>query len=538
MITAIACQETGSLWSPMLKAGLSRDRILELCVGDTLDDDKGRRAFPRNRAELEQWPQGKAMFQIAHQGLIDMAAYVPGYSGVAAKPNKFCHGFGIFQYDLQFFKVDPKHFLEKRYASFDACLAKCLSELKRGVKVAGLQGRSKLTDFDMACVAIAYNTGRYNPKRGLEQGHFSGGRYYGQLFFDHLAKCRTVADPGETEPSLPAPAAGEAALTPSATIAAAGATYRVETTTSTLRLRRTPEVPATRPNSNILAELPDGHPVRGVSDKPVKGFLEVETLLNGALMRGFCSTKYLVKTAGTAPKTPAATPPPPKPSAPEAHLVRKSGVTRRKDPANAMSLNEPGMPRREGTDPEELRQEIAAVIDWIAVDNPAHARYQPTRTATFCNIYAHDVCSLAGAYLPRVWWTPKTLMSIAGGARPEPKYADTVFEMRANDLFRWLTEFGPGFGWRRAASPTELQNEVNKGALGLIIARRKVEGRSGHVVLAIPEGSNGSAVRDASGSVVRPLQSQAGSRNFRRGTGSKEWWKGEEFADFAFWLHA
>ncbi len=41
---------------------------------------------------------------IAHQSLVDMAQYITGYQGVARNPNKFCHGFGIFQYDTQFFK--------------------------------------------------------------------------------------------------------------------------------------------------------------------------------------------------------------------------------------------------------------------------------------------------------------------------------------------------------------------------------------------------------------------------------------------------
>jgi len=37
---------------------------------------------------------------------------------------------------------------------------------------------------------------------------------------------------------------------------------------------------------------------------------------------------------------------------------------------------------------------------------------------------------------------------------------------------------------------------------------------------------------------VRPLQSQAGSRNFRRDRGALNWWKGDQFAESAFWIHA
>ena len=45
--TALACQETGEVWPILRKKDLSVDRILELCVGDTLDS---RSAFPRMAA--------------------------------------------------------------------------------------------------------------------------------------------------------------------------------------------------------------------------------------------------------------------------------------------------------------------------------------------------------------------------------------------------------------------------------------------------------------------------------------------------------
>ena len=47
-----------------------------------------------------------------------MAQFVPGFKAVAAKPDKFCHGFGIFQYDLQFFERNPDYFLKSQYADF------------------------------------------------------------------------------------------------------------------------------------------------------------------------------------------------------------------------------------------------------------------------------------------------------------------------------------------------------------------------------------------------------------------------------------
>ena len=37
LMTALACQETGEIWPILRKTDLSIDRILELCVGDTID---------------------------------------------------------------------------------------------------------------------------------------------------------------------------------------------------------------------------------------------------------------------------------------------------------------------------------------------------------------------------------------------------------------------------------------------------------------------------------------------------------------------
>ena len=95
MFTAIAYQESGEVWPVLVDKQLGIPKILELCVGDTLD---GRSAFPRSKAELLAAPQGQEMFRIAHQSLVDMAQYSTGYQAVARNPNKFCHGFGIFQY--------------------------------------------------------------------------------------------------------------------------------------------------------------------------------------------------------------------------------------------------------------------------------------------------------------------------------------------------------------------------------------------------------------------------------------------------------
>ncbi len=538
LIVALACQETGHIWSTLRKKGMSTDTILALCVGDTLDADKGRRAFPQTKAALLAEPRGDEMFAIARQALVDMSKHIGGFSGAVAKPHKFCHGYGMFQRDLQFFCDDPEYFLQKKYERFDDTLAMCIAELKRGLKTTGLQNRASLTDMESASVAIAYNTGRFVASKGLRQGHNNGSQFYGEAIFDFIRQSKTVAAAPQ-QPTLPSPQSGEAIVPPPTPVSAQGPFFKVDTKTTTLRLRSAAKISAP-PTANVIGELPDGHPVRAITGKTVNGFMRVETSLNGALLRGFASVKFLVADPSRT-EIPVVQPAslPPRKGIVAVSMPRKPGtLTRRKNPASAHSLNEDDQPKRRGDNAERLRADIAQIVDWLAVDKPSHQRYQPLGGATFCNVYAHDVCHLAGVYLPRVWWSSRALVDLQAGKRVEPLIGDTIFEMRANDLFRWLRDFGQDFGWRRTGSLTKLQQEANQGAIGLIVAMRKVEQRSGHVVVVVPETADQHARRDDTGEVIAPLQSQAGARNVRYGTGRLNWWKDEQFADSAFWLHA
>lgn len=537
LLTAIACQETGHIWNT-LRTKMSTAEVLELCVGDTLDADKGRKAFPPTRADLVAKPRGEQMFEIAHQALVDMARFISGFAGVAQRPHKFCHGFGIFQYDLQFFLTDPDFFLEKRWADFDASLGKAMEELKSKRQKIGLGAKTTLTDLELVAVAIAYNTGGFKPAKGLKQGHFDGTRFYGEAVFDFLRLSKTVSVDGASPPLVLAAVGGATPLPAPTPVAATGAIFEVDVRTTPLNVRSEPRIPQAKPESNVVAKLPDGHLVRAVDKKVENGFRKIETSLSGAHIQGFASTKFL-KSAPDADTVPVETPSasPPATGIIAVHAPRPAGlVTRRTAIATAHSLNESGQPGRTGETAAELRAELAAIIDWLAVDK--HKRYLPREGLTFCNIYTHDYCFLAGAFLPRVWWTPGAIEKLAQGKQVEPRLNNTIEEMRANNIFRWLRDFGMRFGWRQTGTLTKLQTEVNQGALGLIIARRVIEGKSGHMVMVVPETTEHSARRNSVGEVIAPLQSQAGATNFRYGTGTVDWWKHPRFAEFAFWLHA
>ena len=76
----------------------------------------------------------------------------------------------FFQYDIQFCKKDPEYFINKKWIIFDNALAKGITELKAAQKAARLGAKNQLTDSELVHVAIAYNTGRFDPARGLKQG--------------------------------------------------------------------------------------------------------------------------------------------------------------------------------------------------------------------------------------------------------------------------------------------------------------------------------------------------------------------------------
>ena len=538
MLTAIACQETGELWGTMRhNPGLTPTQIAALCCGDTLDADKGRSAFPRNKADLLAVPKGPQMFAIARQALLNMAQHVPAYAFANNNARKFAHGYGVFQYDLQFFLTNPNYFLNRDYEDFGKSLARALDELRRGLRTLGLQNRTSITDMEFCKVAICYNTGGFVASRGLKQGHSDNGKFYGEFIRDFLALSRTVQTPGAPPANAPQP--GSAPLPPSPATAATGPSFEVDTRTSPLRLRSAPRI-STPANANVIAELPDGMVVRSITGTAVNGFIEVEGMLGGSLFRGFASAQFLNRLSGAQANTAAAALAPPAAAAaiPEAHLAPAPGVvTKRTAIAGARSLSEPNMPRRTATDPAGLRSELADIIAYLATDKIAHKRYQPRDGLTFCNIYTHDYCMLGGTYLPRTWWTQPALLKIAAGQTVVAKIGNTVDEVRANDLFRWLRDFGQNFGWRRANSPTELQDHANMGGIALIVARRTQDGRSGHIVAVVPETATETAKRDAAGRVTMPLQSQAGSVNFQYGRGVLEWWKDARFAESAFWIH-
>lgn len=203
-------------------------------------------------------------------------------------------------------------------------------------------------------------------------------------------------------------------------------------------------------------------------------------------------------------------------------------ATGRRNATNwANPLGEAGQPGRSAG--------IDAIVRYLNVETST--RYVQRFDATYCNVYAHDVCYLAGVYLPRVWWMPKALAQIAAGQDVAVQYGVTVAEQNANALYAWLRKHGGEFGWYSVDSLEALQDAANQGKLGVICAQRKVLSAPGHISIVVAEQPPSLTAERVNDNVRLPLQSQAGARNFCFSRGTGEWWKGTQFQAHGFWVH-
>jgi hypothetical protein len=125
-ICGIACQETAYFWVSRLER-LTPEQVCARCVLDAGGDAPGtvRRAFPVNTSAFR-----KEYGDERTQMLIEEANKTRALRGYPRK-NWVYKGYGIFQYDLQFVKVDPDFFFEKQWYNFSACLDRIMRELRR-----------------------------------------------------------------------------------------------------------------------------------------------------------------------------------------------------------------------------------------------------------------------------------------------------------------------------------------------------------------------------------------------------------------------
>ena len=185
---------------------------------------------------------------------------------------------------------------------------------------------------------------------------------------------------------------------------------------------------------------------------------------------------------------------------------------------------------------QKKKQTIAQLIEKLNVKE--NIRYKRTVEDTYCNVYSFDYCHFTNVYLPTVWWTDQAIVRLQAGEDVEPIYNDTVKTIYSSAIHDWFLQWGAAFGWKRTMDVNELQEKVNKeGAIGIICAKRKIRGLSGHIVPVVPETATKKAYRE-DGRVIYPLQSQAGKVNYKYfAKVKKDWWNDELYSSSVFYYH-
>lgn len=199
-------------------------------------------------------------------------------------------------------------------------------------------------------------------------------------------------------------------------------------------------------------------------------------------------------------------------------------------------LGDSSIPFRDLTNSASKKESITLLIDKL--DVASNLRYQRTVEDTYCNVYSYDYCYFSKVYLPTVWWTDEALKKVLEGQEIEAVFEQTVDRIYSSAIHDWFLEWGASFGWKRMFTADEIQNKVNaEGGIGIICAKRKEKGLSGHIVPVVPETDSHKAYRE-NGVVVYPLQSQAGKENYNYFSEvRKDWWNDELYSSYVFYYH-
>jgi len=219
-----------------------------------------------------------------------------------------------------------------------------------------------------------------------------------------------------------------------------------------------------------------------------------------------------------------------------AHLVTDPESRLDSMMAKPHPISNTDVPYRDLTSAETKRASIEQIIDKLDVKHSL--RYQRTVDDTYCNVYTYDFCYFAQVYIPTVWWTAESLEKILAGEEVIPVFDQTVARIYSSAIHDWLLLWGESFGWKRMTDLDEIQRKVNEeGGVGIICAKRKIVGLSGHIAPIVPETAAKKAYRE-NGVVIYPLQSQAGKLNYNYfSKARKDWWNHERYSSHVFYYH-
>jgi hypothetical protein len=199
-------------------------------------------------------------------------------------------------------------------------------------------------------------------------------------------------------------------------------------------------------------------------------------------------------------------------------------------------IDDSTIPFRDLTNLSTKKESYTKLIDKLDVENSI--RYQRTIEDTYCNVYTFDYCYFSNVYVPTIWWTEEALQKVLDGEEVEVIYGETVDHIYSSAIHDWFLQWGASFGWKRMFSVDEMQSQVNtNGGIGIICAKRREKGLSGHIVPVVPETDLHQAYRE-NGVVLYPLQSQAGKENYNYFSEvRKDWWNDELYSSYVLYYH-
>lgn len=279
-------------------------------------------------------------------------------------------------------------------------------------------------------------------------------------------------------------------------------------------------VPNANSSSSILATLPFGHECTSMDESDQWWHLKTE--VDNVPIEGYINSDYLTHTVFDIGKESGIVP---------VHLTENLNYVNPDSTSRAHPIGDQNKVIRDMTSQQSKIDSIHQIISYLDVESSM--RYQRTGY-TYCNIYAYDFCYLCNVYLPRVWWSPLSLIELSNGHSVPIQYDNTVFEIRANEIFHWLKDFGPTFGWQRVFSPQDLQDAADRGKIGVIVANTKNHSKSGHISVVVPQTDENQPVK-IEGKVTTPVMSDAGWNNHNYY--SYRWWTREKYSFFGFWIH-
>ena len=209
------------------------------------------------------------------------------------------------------------------------------------------------------------------------------------------------------------------------------------------------------------------------------------------------------------------------------HLHSKVPVTRLQTTnlQRQHCLNEAEMPKGDGT-----QMALRKILHYLHEAD----RYKKTGD-NLSGLFLYDVAYLAGAYVPRVWYSDASLSEEGIGKEVSD---ERLRELNNNDLFDWFKIYSREFGWKPVADFVTAQEYASVGNLVVIISQARNRYKHGLVSVIVPQDGKPVDIPVQ----CRPSKRIAGSkiaqtRKDELLTFQNDWYNGPLYANFKIYVN-